>query len=46
MLTRTSDWLPISRNCLGFVAAALAAYLIAQQTVGRSRLKDQGSGES
>ena len=46
VLTRTSDWLPISRNCLGFVAAALAAYLIAQQTVGRSRLTDQGSGES
>ena len=46
VLTRTSDWLPISRNCLGFVAAALAAYLIAQQTVGRSRLSDQGSGES
>ena len=46
VLTRTSDWLPISRNCLGFVAAALAAYLIAQQTVGRSRLRDQGSGES
>ena len=46
VLTRTSDWLPISRNCLGFLAAALAAYLIAQQTVGRSRLRDQGSGES
>lgn len=46
VLTRTSDWLPISRNCLGFVAAALAAYLIAQQTVGRSRPTDQGSGES
>jgi hypothetical protein len=46
VLTRTSDWLPISRNCLGFFAAALAAYLIAQQTVGRSRLGDQGSGES
>ena len=46
VLTRTSDWVPISRNCLGFLAAALAAYLIAQQTVGRSRLKDQGSGES
>jgi len=46
VLTRTSDWVPISRNCLGFLAAALAAYLIAQQTVGRSRLSDQGSGES
>lgn len=46
VLTRTSDWLPISRNCLGFVAATLAAYLIAQQTVGRSRPTDQGSGES
>jgi len=46
VLTRTSDWVPISRNCLGFLAAALAAYFIAQQTVGRSRLSDQGSGES
>ena len=46
VLTRTSDWVPISRNCLGFLAAALAAYLIAQQTVGRSRPSDQGSGES
>ncbi|PHX87545.1 MAG: methanol dehydrogenase [Synechococcus sp. Baikal-G1] len=46
VLTRTSDWVPISRNCLGFLAAALAAYLIAQQTVGRSRPNDQGSGES
>ncbi|MBJ7492102.1 MAG: TPM domain-containing protein [Synechococcales cyanobacterium SupBloom_Metag_052] len=46
VLTRTGDWVPISRNCLGFLAAALAAYLIAQQTVGRSRLSDQGSGES
>ncbi len=46
VLTRTSDWLPISRNCLGFAAAALAAYLIAQQTVGRSRLSDQGSGDA
>lgn len=46
VLTRTSDWVPISRNCLGFLAAALGAYLIAQQTVGRSRLSDQGSGES
>jgi len=46
VLTRTSDWLPISRNVLGFGAAALAAYLIAQQTVGRSRLNDQGSGEA
>ena len=46
VVTRTSDWLPISRNCLGFLAAALAAYLIAQQTVGRSRLSDQGSGDA
>lgn len=46
VVTRTSDWLPISRNCLGFLAAALAAYLIAQQTVGRSRLNDQGSGDA
>ena len=46
VLTRTSDWLPISRNVLGFGAAALAAYLIAQQTVGRARLSDQGSGDA
>jgi hypothetical protein len=28
------------RNALGFVGAIVAAYLIAQNTVGKQRLKD------
>jgi hypothetical protein len=36
--------LPLARNGLGFLAAALAAYLIAQQTVGKTRLQDKGEG--
>ena len=32
--------LPLLRNALGFIGGALAAYLIAQQTLGRS-LKDK-----
>ena len=35
ILTRTSDLLPVLRNSLGFLGAAVAAYLIAAQTVGR-----------
>jgi hypothetical protein len=42
IVTRTSDVLPLARNGLGFVAAAVAAYLIAQATLGKERLqKDQ-----
>jgi hypothetical protein len=42
IITRTNDVLPLLRNGLGFAAAALAAYLIAQQTLGKSRIsKDE-----
>jgi hypothetical protein len=44
ILTRTSDWLPVARNSLAFVAAAFAAYWIAGITVGR-RLQG-GGGET
>ncbi len=37
IVTRTSDLLPLARNGLGFLGASVAAYLIAQVTVGRSR---------
>ncbi|MFM7550853.1 MAG: TPM domain-containing protein [Cyanobacteriota bacterium] len=37
IITRTSDVLPLLRNGLGFVGAIVAAYLVAQNTVGRSR---------
>jgi len=38
IVTRTSDLLPLVRNALGFAGAIAAAYLIAQNTVGRSRI--------
>jgi hypothetical protein len=37
VLTRTSDITPVLRNTLAFLGAAVLAYLIAQQTLGRSR---------
>jgi hypothetical protein len=37
IITRTSDLLPLIRNGLGFLAAAVVAYLIAQATVGRPK---------
>ncbi|MEB3259846.1 MAG: TPM domain-containing protein [Cyanobacteriota bacterium] len=40
IITRTSDVLPLARNGLGFAAAAVAAYLIAQATLGRDRLTE------
>jgi len=40
IVTRTSDWLPLARNALGFGGAAVTAYLVAQQTVGKARLRD------
>ncbi|MBM5827838.1 MAG: TPM domain-containing protein, partial [Cyanobacteria bacterium M_surface_7_m2_040] len=40
---RTPDLLPLARNALGFAGAIVAAYLIAQNTVGKARLKQ---GES
>ncbi len=45
ILTRTTDWLPLARNSLAFVAAAFAAYWIAGVTVGR-RLQQGGGGEA
>jgi hypothetical protein len=42
IVTRTSDLLPLARNAMGFLGAAVAAYVIAQNTVGRSRIS---SGE-
>jgi hypothetical protein len=38
IVTRTSDLLPLARNALGFSGAVVAAYLLAQNTVGRSRV--------
>ncbi len=42
IVTRTSDLLPLARNALGFLGGAVAAYLIAQQTVGRQRFEAGG----
>ncbi len=46
IVTRTSDLLPLARNALGFVGAIATAYVIAQNTVGRSRLSSSEGGES
>jgi uncharacterized membrane protein len=35
VVTRTSDVMPLLRNGVGFMGGAIAAYLIAQVTVGR-----------
>ena len=43
IITRTNDLLPLIRNGLGFGAGAVAAYLIAQATLGKERLQ---KGES
>lgn len=40
IVTRTSDLLPLLRNGLGFGAAAVGAYLIAQLTLGKERFKE------
>ena len=40
VITRTSDVLPLLRNCLGFIGGAVLAYLIAQSTVGRKLSSD------
>lgn len=45
IVTRTSDLLPLARNALGFLGAVAAAYLIAQATLGRSRLSSGEGGE-
>jgi len=44
IVTRTSELLPLARNGLGFLGAALIAYLVAQQTVGKARLKEKEEG--
>jgi hypothetical protein len=44
ILTRTNDLLPVVRNTLAFLGAALGAYLIAGATVGKARLKDADQG--
>nr|WP_254975163.1 TPM domain-containing protein [Cyanobium sp. Lug-B] len=44
IITRTHDVLPLLRNVLGFLGAAVLAYLIAQKTLGGVRL--EGKGES
>ena len=43
VVTRTSDVLPLLRNCVGFLGGAVAAYLIAQITVGRQRQSESES---
>ena len=43
IITRTSDLLPLARNALGFVGAIVAAYLVAQNTVGRNRQPSEES---
>ena len=37
VVTRTAEALPLIRNCVGFLAGGIAAYLIAGITVGRPR---------
>ncbi len=44
IVTRTPDLLPLARNALGFVGGIVTAYLIAQNTVGKARLKDADQG--
>ena len=36
VVTRTSDWLPLTRNILGFIGSSVAAYLLAQYFTGRN----------
>ncbi len=36
VITRTSDLIPLIRNCLGFAGAVISAYLLAQATIGKS----------
>lgn len=42
VVTRTSDLLPVLRNSLGFLGSSLAAYFIAQRTVGKPPVGDAG----
>ena len=36
VVTRTADWLPLTRNILGFIGSSVAAYLLAQYLMGRN----------
>ena len=36
VVTRTADWLPLSRNILGFIGSSVAAYLLAQYFTSRN----------
>ena len=40
VVTRTSELMPLLRNGVGFLAGGIAAYLIAQTTVGRKLQND------
>ncbi len=35
VITRTTDMLPLIRNCLGFLSSLIGAYLLAQATLGK-----------
>ncbi|MGB5239270.1 MAG: TPM domain-containing protein, partial [Prochlorococcaceae cyanobacterium] len=43
VVTRTSDLLPVLRNALGFLGGAVAAYLIAQKTMGPPAVREGSS---
>ena len=43
VITRTSEALPLIRNCVGFLGGGIAAYLIAGITVGRPRESESES---
>ena len=43
VITRTSELLPLGRNGVGFLGGGVAAYLIAQATVGRKLQSDSES---
>ena len=36
VVNRTADWLPLSRNILGFIGSSVAAYLLAQYLTSRN----------
>jgi hypothetical protein len=41
IITRTQEILPLVRNALGFLGGAIGAYLVAQQTLGRTLLNKE-----
>lgn len=46
IVTRTSDVLPLLRNLLGFLGGVVAAYLVAQQTMGRIQAGADANGSN